>query len=91
MLARQAGMSYGKWKALQPVVITEARPIPEGWKPCEYCGKPFKPKGGGQRFCDPGCRDQAYEKRGNQKRAEYMRGYRDKKMSEEDVKEKDEP
>lgn len=42
-LARQAGMSYGKWKAMQnPVKINKE--IPEGWSVCQWCGQPFKPK-----------------------------------------------
>ena len=62
MLARQAGLSYGKWKALQPIVPVEKKPIPEGWKECERCGKPFKP-GPRQRFCELYCRVQAYEEK----------------------------
>lgn len=92
MLARQANMSYGKWKALQPVVELEPEPvIPDGWKRCEACGKPFKPKGGGQRFCEYVCRERYYWRKKNKKRAEYMRLYREQKRSEEDAKEKDEP
>ena len=65
MLARQAGMSYGKWKALQPVVPIEKveRPLPEGWKTCEQCGKEFFSLRKAQRFCELGCRNEAYAER----------------------------
>ena len=62
MLAKQAGMSYGKWKAMQPRVEVDAPAIPDGWRPCEYCGKAFKGKNG-KRFCDIECRTIAYKKR----------------------------
>lgn len=55
-----AGMSYGKWKAMQQPVKTE-NGIPEGWLVCQHCGKAFKPKTKrGQRFCDYYCQQQAY-------------------------------
>lgn len=78
MLARQAGMTYGKWKALQPIVKVEEKPIPEGWRKCEHCGKPFKKKHG-QRFCDIYCREQAYKQRASEIRQEYTRRYRERK------------
>lgn len=59
MLARQAGLSYGKLKAMQPVVEVEKNKIPDGWIPCEWCGKPFAPKSR-KRFCEIGCRTEAY-------------------------------
>ena len=61
MLVRQAGLSYGKLKALQPVVKVE-KTIPEGWKPCEWCGKHFEPKQG-KRFCNDDCRIEAYKEK----------------------------
>ena len=78
ILARQAGMSYGKWKALQPIVKVEEKPIPEGWRKCEYCGKAFQKKQG-KRFCDIYCREQAYKPRANEIRQEYTRRYRERK------------
>ncbi len=62
MLARQAGMTYGKWKAMQPRVEVKKPAIPDGWRPCVHCGKAFKGKNG-KRFCDDACRRTAYEKR----------------------------
>lgn len=61
MLAKQAGMSYGKWKAMQPPVDA-TKTIPDGWKACEYCGKPFPPKSH-QRFCEYSCREAAQRER----------------------------
>lgn len=76
MLAMQAGMSYGKWKAMQEPVAVGEKPIPDGWQKCEKCGKPFK-SGKGKRFCDEICRRTAYDESGKQK--EYMRKYRESK------------
>lgn len=59
MLARQKGMSYGQWMALQPVVQVE-KTIPEGWRACERCGKPFDGKNKTRRFCDVICQREAY-------------------------------
>lgn len=77
MLARQAGMSYGKWKALQPIVKVVEKPVPEGWRKCEYCGELFQKKQG-KRFCDIYCRDQAYKPRENEIKLERMRRYRER-------------
>lgn len=85
MLAKQAGLSYGKWKALQPIVpIVKKTTIPEGWKKCEYCGTHFKPHKG-QRFCQVYCRQQAYKQRDEvkAKNASYMRKYKKRQQSEE--------
>ena len=62
MQARKAGMTYGKWKAMQPAVKVNPKMIPDGWKPCEHCGKLFEAKGV-KRFCDVTCRSEAYTKR----------------------------
>ena len=75
------GVHYGRWKATQEPVKIVPVVIPEGWKPCEYCGKPFKSKQG-QRFCEIGCRNDAYAKKNKQLKAEYMKGYRDRKLAE---------
>ena len=57
-----AGMSYGKWKAMQPVVAVDPKVIPDGWKRCEYCGKLFK-GAVNKRFCDYYCRTESYNER----------------------------
>ena len=84
MLAKQANMSYGKWKALQPVVSAEKpETIPEGWKLCEYCKKPFKPFNGMQRYCEYSCREKGYYER----QIETQRRYRERKKAEREGKE----
>ena len=65
-----AGMSYGKWKAMQQPVKVEKK-IPEGWLVCENCGKAFKPKTKKeQRFCDVICQKEAYRKKIRQQQKE---------------------
>lgn len=79
-MAHAAGMSYGRWKAMQePVKIVKPDTLPEGWKKCEECGKPFK-SGKGKKFCDEVCRRTAYDKSG--KAMEYVRRYRAKRRAE---------
>ena len=78
MLAKQAGMSYGQWKALQPVVKFE-KTNPEGWATCEYCGKLFR-KTKNKRFCDIGCRTDAYKPKATEKAADYYRRVKKEKL-----------
>lgn len=61
------GMSYGKWKGLQTPAKIEKKQIPEGWKRCAYCGKPFNPKKKTrQKYCEPYCGERARAKRDRQ-------------------------
>ena len=83
MLAKQAGMSYGKWKAQQPFVPIADRKIPDGWKRCETCGKPFKPASGGKRYCEAYCRTKAYRERALELQREYYRKSKKKKGENE--------
>lgn len=39
-MAREAGMSYGKWKAMQPVVEPAPKRVGRTVV-CAYCGKEF--------------------------------------------------
>lgn len=55
MLARQAGMTYGKWKAAQPATQKKDG-IPDGWRSCKNCGKAFKPRSSNHVYCDMSCR-----------------------------------
>lgn len=50
------GVSYGKWKATQPVV-TKPKPIivDEHEKRCAYCGKVFYPYRKTTKFCSKKC------------------------------------
>lgn len=75
MLARQAGMSYGKWRALQPPEVKKEKQTPEGWAECEQCGKLFR-KQRTKRYCDFDCRRKAYAER---EKALYAERYRRKK------------
>lgn len=75
--ALACNMSYGKWKAKQPVAKVEEKPIPEGWRKCEYCGEIFRNKNG-KRFCDIYCRTEAYKPRANEIKLKYIRKYRQK-------------
>ena len=62
--ARAAGMSYGKWKALQGEPVIVEKKIPAGWSVCKYCGKPFKPRvGSAQKYCEEFCQRSAYTER----------------------------
>ena len=72
MLAKQAGMSYGKWRALQPPEKEKVKEIPNGMVKCEICGKLFK-KRGTKRFCDTVCREMAYRDKTRELNAEYYR------------------
>ena len=61
-------MSYGKWKAMQGAKPQKSETgLPEGWKRCEWCNTPFKPKKN-QRFCDVFCQRYAQRDREAQKR-----------------------
>ena len=59
--ALAAGMSYGKWKAMQDPVRIEKK-TPEGWMKCRYCGKEFPPKTS-KIYCDDYCRYMATKDR----------------------------
>ncbi|MBQ6852389.1 MAG: hypothetical protein IJO04_05105 [Oscillospiraceae bacterium] len=75
--ALACGMSYGKWKAMQDPVKIEKK-IPEGWKACAWCGKPFKPKTQKQKYCELSCQRAANKERERQRRNEYMKERREK-------------
>jgi hypothetical protein len=71
-MALAAGMSYGKWKALQ-AIVTVQKELPEGWKICPQCGKPLK-SSCGKRFCDIDCRTKAYAPKAREcNRRNYLR------------------
>ena len=76
--AIQANLSYGKWKAMQPVVTkTEKAPLPAGWQECECCGKPFKKVRAAQRFCELSCRERAYANTAREMRKGYNKKWRE--------------
>jgi hypothetical protein len=83
--ALAAGMSYGKWKAMQePVKIEKkAEEIPEGWLICKQCGKPFKPKTyRKQKYCEMSCQQAAQKERDRGKYNGYYREYQARKRAE---------
>lgn len=55
------GVHYGAWKATQKPVPIE-KGIPEGFRICIGCGKPFKPNtpNSKQIYCDVTCQKQYY-------------------------------
>lgn len=64
--ALSAGMSYGKWKALQtPVPVIEVKDVKnENEIACAYCGKVFIPRyNKRKKYCDDRCAHQASCKR----------------------------
>lgn len=68
--ALAAGMSYGKWKALQaPMEVTI--PEPDGNRSiCQHCGKVFYQKGGKRRkYCDDKCSKDAENERSRMRAA----------------------
>lgn len=53
-----AGMSYGKWIAMQPIVETPKKPSVIGipYFTCEYCGCQFTAENP-RKYCTKKCRD----------------------------------
>ena len=67
--ALAAGMSYGKWKAMQDPVKIEKPPLPECWRICAWCGTPFKIKNKrNQLYCQVYCQKAAGAERSRQKK-----------------------
>ncbi len=67
--AKAAGLSYGKWKALQP--NPEPAVIPEGWRACDYCGGLFVAHRN-KKYCGSVCSGKAYRRDHPAKKQEYM-------------------
>ena len=81
MLARKAGMSYGKWKALQPREEPKEKPLPEGWVKCQWCGKAIKLLSGRKKlYCDTICGRKAYYQKHKAEWNEAVKRCRAKKM-----------
>ena len=64
------GVHYGRWKAAQaPVEIAPKTDIPEGWRICEWCGKPYKPwSKRAQKYCQVYCQNNASRERIKERR-----------------------
>jgi hypothetical protein len=88
--ALAAGMSYGRWKAMQgePVKVEPKKTeLPDGWKVCPWCGKAYKPKrcsNSRQIYCELECQKAAQRERDRGKRNEYYRSYQEKKRAAQD-------
>ena len=58
--ALAAGMTYGKWKAMQSVQEKkEEEPLPPGRKICPWCNKPFEPPHLQRKYCCDKCKEEA--------------------------------
>ena len=72
MLARKAGMTYGKWKALHynPEEFVPPKPKRSEYERiCEWCGHQFLVKSNRvQKFCQYYCRQEAQKERDNLRR-----------------------
>ena len=81
--ALAAGMSYGRWKALQENPVPEKKEdgLPEGWKLCKRCGKPFKARKT-QVYCEISCQRETVIENDREKHNERMRQYRERKKAE---------
>lgn len=88
--ALAAGMSYGRWKALQdnPVAVKKKDEIPENWKVCPHCGKSFKPRPKSRQiYCEVYCQQQAQAIKSSEKNRERQQRYRDRKKAERQANE----
>ena len=78
MLAKQAGMSYGKWKAMQPIVPIAEKKASKDLKVCPWCGEKFETSGK-KIYCGDFCREQHYYKKNKERLIKYMKEYKQKK------------
>ena len=86
MLARQAGMSYGKWKAMQQIVPITEKKASKDLKVCPWCGEKFtQPTKRNQIYCNVLCQQQAYYENNKKKYAEWQRECRKKKAANESL------
>lgn len=64
--AKEAGMSYGQWKALHPNTEHITAMDDDKYVPCPNCGKPFIQKRN-QKYCGAFCQQQYYYRANNEK------------------------
>lgn len=84
--ALAAGMSYGRWKAMQGTTVPEKKveENPADWQACPHCGKLFKKKKGSRKiYCEPNCQMAANQERRKEKQKEYYRAYQERKRAEQ--------
>ena len=87
--ALQAGMSYGKWKALHPHTKHEAMQTAEEERLCQRCGKPL-PKGSREcrKYCSDRCKMAADSARyGKKNRNPELKKNNNRKLTAEEVME----
>ena len=78
MLAKQAGMSYGKWMAMQQPVPIKKKELEET-KVCPHCGKQFNPRSKRQKYCDSTCSQRFYYENNKEELARRIRESRKRK------------
>ena len=68
--AREAGMTYGKWKAMQsPVNVVPSSKRKGIKKICLHCGKEFYQTSAiEKKYCDENCRNYYYQNRVREER-----------------------
>lgn len=69
--ALAAGMSYGKWKALQPVAVKEEKPPKPYYdmRECAICGLEFRVGANGRKkYCSEECVREAENRARREKR-----------------------
>ena len=71
MIAREANMSYVKWKSLQKPVPIAKPLVPEGWKECIGCGDAFCPKNGYQKYCGIDCQRRTQQRKHRERQRKY--------------------
>lgn len=77
--ALAAGMSYGKWKAMQQPVKVEKKKVQEEYieNVCPWCGKKFIPQSKRKKtYCSATCQKVAYYENNKQILLEKMMEYR---------------
>lgn len=82
-MAKQAGLSYGRWKAMQPIVPVVKKEPEETKKTkvCPWCGEKFVPNrfNSRQKYCNTVCQQTAYYENNKKKYAEWQKDYRKRK------------
>lgn len=91
-LALAAGMSYGKWKAKQPVqqvqqieapTVAEQEYLPKYRLVCAHCGEEFLAYSRNKKYCSDKCKWKADYKRQQEKRAQARERTPDRKQGAE--------
>lgn len=84
--ALAAGMSYGRWKAMQdqPVAIKKkANEFEPEKQICKYCGKAFIPRSYRvQLYCDIYCQQEAKKERNREKEVQRIQAWRENEKAE---------